>query len=127
MCELDNKISKLGERIDEISLLLKNLTGQKAKKHTHFKIDNLTKIEQSIFLVLLNEKYQVSYLELSKKTNIPLTLIREYVLTMIEKGIPVQRAYIESRPYVFLKEEFKQEQLKKQMVKLEQKPLNNFF
>ena len=32
LCELDNKIAKLNERIDEIHLILANLTAEKKKK-----------------------------------------------------------------------------------------------
>ena len=45
LCKLDSKIEKLGERIDELTMFIKQLKGQEQKK---FIVSRLTRKEQEV-------------------------------------------------------------------------------
>ena len=122
--ELDNKISKLNERIDEIYLILSKMTGKKINKTPAFEdIDPLTEKEKLVFLNLYTEEKPITYLDLAKKMNMSIESTREYILNLIEKGIPIQKTFKNTRPYIYLDFKFKNLQAKKNILKIEQKIL----
>ena len=124
LCELDNKITKISARIDEIYSILGNLTGKKIRKTTNYEdIDPLTTMEKSVFLNLYTEDQPMTYSELAKKMNMPISLTRQYITNLLEKGIPVQKKYIKTKPYIYLDPKFKNLQAKKNILKIEQKIL----
>ena len=124
MCEIDNKITKLNEKIDNIHMILSKLTGKKIKKIKQFEdIDPLTTKEKNIFLNLYTEEEPVSYSFLARKMSMPVSLLRQYISNLIEKGIPIQKIYKNTLPYILLDKRFKNLQAKKNILKIEQKIL----
>ena len=123
-CELDNKIAKLNERIDGIHDILTNLTGKKTRKMPKFEdIDPLTTKEKTVFLNIYTEDKPTTYERLAAKLSMPITLVRQYVTALLEKGIPIQKAFHKTRPYIYLDPKFKNIQAKKNILKIEQKIL----
>ena len=53
----------------------------------------------------------------------PISLARQYITNLLEKGIPIQKKYIKQRPYIYLDQKFKNLQAKKNILKIEQKIL----
>ena len=53
LCEIDNKIEKLSEKLEEIQLILSKMTGKKLEMQSSSSyVKPLTRAEQQIFLVL---------------------------------------------------------------------------
>ncbi len=124
MCELDNKISKLNERIDEIHSILSRFTGRKTMKMPKFEdIDPLTPKEKLLFMNLYTEEKPITYERLAAKMSIPIPLLRQYITTLLEKGIPIQKAFHKARPYIYLDPKFKNIQAKTNILKIEQRVL----
>lgn len=124
MCELDNKIAKLNERIDEVHSILSKITGKKTLKKSKFEdIDPLTSMEKNVFMNLYTEAVPVSFATLAKKMQMPITLVRQYVTNLLEKGVPVQKVYKNTIPHVLLDQRFKNLQAKKNILKIEQRIL----
>jgi ribosomal protein S25 len=124
LCRLDNKITKLNERIDEIHLILSKLTGKKTSKKSKLDdIDPLTTSEKNVFLNIYTEQAPITYSDLAKKMKMPVSVLREYITNLLEKGIPIQRIYKNTRPYIFLNQRFKNLQAKQNILKIEQKVL----
>ena len=122
--ELDNKITKLNEKIDEIYNILGKLTGKKLTKIAKYEdIDPLTTMEKNVFLNIYSEDQPITYAELAKKINMSISLTRQYLTNLLEKGIPIQKRYIKTRPYIYLDKKFKNLQAKKNILKIEQKIL----
>lgn len=124
LCKLDNKITKLNERIDEIHLILSKLTGKKTHKKFRLEnIDPLTTSEKNVFINLYTEQAPMSYSDLARKLKMPISLAREYITNLLEKGIPIQKIYKDQRPYIFLDPKFKNLQAKQNILKIEQRVL----
>jgi len=102
LCKLEAKIEKLREMID--SLILEQ---KEQKKYT---VDKLTSNEKETFMALYaleEEKGAVGYLDIAKKLNIPVNLVQTYVVNLIEKGIPIQKRYINNTAFLTLEPDFK--------------------
>ena len=124
LCDIDNKINKLNEKIEEIQLVLSKMTGESLElQPNHTKIEPLSKPEQKIFLVIYTEERPISYMEISKRMSMPLTLVREYVTNLIEKGVPIQKTYVKGRPLVLMGKSFKDLQAKQNIVQIDQQVL----
>jgi len=124
LCDLDRKVTKLNERMDEIFIVLSKLTGKKLKKAAKYEdIDPLTTMEKNVFLNLYTEDQPLTYSELAKKMNMPISLARQYVTNLLEKGIPIQKKYLQQRPYIYLDPKFRNLQAKKNILKIEQRIL----
>lgn len=124
LCDIDNKINKLNEKIEEIQLILSKFTGKSLElQPNHTKIEPLTKAEQKIFLAIYTEERPISYMEISKRMCMPLTLVREYVTNLIEKGVPIHKTYVKGRPFILMEKTFKDLQAKKNIVQIDQQVL----
>lgn len=117
LCELDEKIDKLAERLEKISMLLEQKTEEKT-----FKIDMLTRKEQEVFMalyILEDEKGAVSYIDLARRLGITIASAQNYILNLIEKGVPITKKYINQNPFLTLEPEFKQQQTKNNILQIE--------
>ena len=125
LCEIDNKINKLNEKIEEIQLILGRLTGKKVDLNPeYYSVDPLGPEEQKVFLAMYTEDKPVSYMELANRVGKPLTLVRSYVTNLIEKGIPINKSYVKGRPHIMIDTEFKRLQAKKNIVGIHQQILS---
>ena len=116
--ELDNKIEKLKERIDEIYNLIK---GPESKKEPKFSFKALNGKEKEIFAVLytLTETTAyVTYEQMARKTTLSHELVASYVANMVAKGIPITKKYFEKTAFVSLDPAFRQVQAKENIVGL---------
>jgi|TARA_B100001971_G_C17888447_1_gene381732 hypothetical protein len=128
LAEVDSKIEKIGQRIDQLQMFLQQSHGFKAEEKPQFSIKPLAKKEQEIFLMLytLEEKGAVNYADIARLTALTDDLVSSYVTSMIEKGIPIVKKYIHGRAYLTLNQEFKQLQAKENILRIEQRTFSNF-
>jgi len=118
LCELDSKIEKLKERIDEVSMFL----GLSRSKQ-HYKISPLTKNEKEVFLVLYTkgeEKDYLTYKEIARSIALSKELVMNYITNLIEKGIPIIKKYADNKVYIKLDPNFKSLQAKENLVKIDE-------
>ena len=118
LCEIDRKIEKLAERIDQLSLVLSDGKDKSEKK---FDIQKLTKKEKEIFMVvyrLTEENGEASYREIAKKLCVSASLVSAYVTSLIEKGIPIAKRYVGKTAKLTLDKSFRDQQAKKNIVGL---------
>ncbi|MFH0978286.1 MAG: hypothetical protein V1837_03200 [Candidatus Woesearchaeota archaeon] len=117
LCELESKIDKLAERIDELCMFVKHPSAEASKND--YNISPLTKNEQEVFQALyamVNEKGQASYLEIGRRIGLPETLVQSYITNLIEKGIPVQKRYIGSDVWLLIEQNFCEIQAKENIL-----------
>ena len=128
--ELDAKINKLDERLEKIESFLTKEHSFKPAKLPNYNIKNLTEKEKDIFLILYtldSQNKKATYRELQKRTGLPKTLIQGYITSLIEKGIPIHKQYLNNKVHLKLDTQFKALQAKQNLVKLEQKTLNHIL
>lgn len=119
-CELERKLDKLSERVEQIQMCLSE-SGGYASKTTKFDVKRLNRREQDVFLVIYTleeEKDSVTYRDIASKLSISEHLAGNYVTSLIEKGVPIMKKYINSRPYLKLDPEFKTLQTKENILQL---------
>ena len=126
LCEIDSKINKLGERLDQIEMFLKKSAGLKVEEKPIFNISPLTKREQEIFLVLYTldgMKDNTTYKDLAKRCGLTEQIAMGYVDNLMRKGIPITRKIISNKICLKINSYFKTLQAKENILKLNQKML----
>ncbi len=117
LCELDNKIAKLTERIDDMQLILTKIMQTSASDIS------LTEDEQKVFLILytLGEETLLSYGDIARKLNVPEILVRKAISSMMIKGVQIIEKQIGKDSFFELDSKFKDEQMKRNIVKIDEK------
>lgn len=118
LCELDRKIDKLSERIDELNHLMRQQSGEKTEKKS-FKLQPLTKKEKEVFYalyILTEQKRYTTYKDISKRVCYSEDLVASYITNLIEKGVPIVKKYTNKIAYLALDHEFRQIQAKENIV-----------
>jgi|TARA_Y100000310_G_scaffold278140_1_gene296404 predicted transcriptional regulator len=114
--EVEEKINKIAERIDEITMILSLHKDPKTKE-----MPKLTTVEKEVFLALYkicDEKDQTTYKEIAEMINLSDTLVMNYITILIEKGIPIIKSYAGTRTKLKLSTYFKNLQTKKDILKI---------
>jgi hypothetical protein len=128
LCEIDAKIDKLNQRIDEIQLVLKNFS-----KNKEFIVENgglsqpLSVPERELFLVLYTtENVALSYRNIAERLGFSESTIRDLVFSIIERGIPIIKEYKHGKAFIKLDNEFRELQAKENVLKIDQTTLHRF-
>lgn len=121
ICELESKLDKLSERIDQIQMYLESNSSIVITKRNNFDVKRLNRREQEVFLVIYtleDEKGGLTYQDIAEKLDISEQLAGSYITSIIEKGVPILKRYINSKPYLRLDPEFKTLQAKENILQL---------
>ena len=121
ICELESKLDRLSERVDNIQMYLEANSNISIAKRSDFDVKRLNRMEQQVFLVIYTleeEKGGITYEDIAKKLKISDQLAGNYVTSIIEKGVPILKRYINSKPYLRLDPEFKTLQAKENILQL---------
>ena len=122
ICEIENKIDRISERVDNIQMFIEsNFNVAVVEKRNDFDVKRLSRREQEVFLVIYTleeEKGGVNYSDIAVKLGISEQLAGNYVTSIIEKGVPIIKRYINSKPYLRLDPAFKTLQTKENILQL---------
>lgn len=130
LCEIDSKIEKLKERMDQMQIFLQKTHGFMAEENKKFEVSPLTQNEKKVFLVLYTideEKGNVSYKDLARSLGLTEELVCNYINNMVAKGVPVIKRYVNNKPYLKLNQDFKRMQTKENILKIEQTTIRSVF
>jgi uncharacterized coiled-coil DUF342 family protein len=117
--DLDKRINKLNDKIDEISMMLKHIiTKSDLVEDKQQKINPLSPTEKRLFLVLYTSEKMMSYKDLAFSTEVTESLVIQYITSMIEKGVPIIKQYTDGKPSIGLSSKFKDMQAKNNLVSL---------
>ena len=109
------------ERVDEIQMHVETNSINISPKSNNFDVKSLNKKEQEVFLVIYTleeEKGSLTYKDIACKLNISEQLAGSYVTSLIEKGVPIIKRYINSKPFLRLDTYFKTLQTKENILQL---------
>jgi len=118
LCELDRKIDKLSERIEELNNLIRQQRGETAEKKG-FSLQPLTKKEKEVFYalyILTEQRKYTTYKEIARRVSYTEDLIAAYITNLIEKGVPVLKKYSDRVVYITLDPRFREVQAKENIV-----------
>ena len=118
--EIEKKLDRLSERVDQLHMFLES-AGMPAAKRNNFDVKRLNRREQDVFLVIYTleeEKGSVTYADIAEKLGISEQLAGNYVTSIIEKGVPIIKRYFNSKPHLRLEPEFKTLQAKENILQL---------
>ncbi len=111
MREIEVKMDKISQRLDQLQLS----TDKQLEKYT---ITPLDKTEMRVFLTFYTEEQPLTFQEISKKVNLPYTMIPDCLSALTQKGIPLQRSYFKNQLFIKLDPQFKELQAKENIVNL---------
>lgn len=106
--QLDQKVNKLNERIEELSMQLQ----MSANPVSNLVVEPLTTREQEVFLVLYTAEDFISQSEVASRLHLPVTLIRQFLTSLMEKGVSITRKGHGNELLVKLDPGFKERQAK---------------
>ena len=121
ICELEAKVEKLTERLDKMQMFIEeHIEAKPAEAFVEAKkIKPLSRSEQDIFstlYVLQEEKGTVTYADIAEMTGIDEGEISVHVSSMISKGVPISKKFIDNEPYLKLDKEFRTLQAKENVL-----------
>lgn len=112
MAELESKIDRLNERLDELQLIL-----NPDNSFENFDV-TLSVREQEVFLVLYTSPNELNYKQVARLLGLTEELVNQYVFNMISKGIPIKKSYKDDVLFVLLDKRFKDLQARRNIVKI---------
>jgi len=126
LCDIDSKINKVEERLEQIQLFLQKHMGLTVEEKPSFEVQKLTKHEQDVFLVLYtldNLKEAVSIQDLAKKCGLNEDITISYISALVKKGVPITRKVVNKQLCLKLNSVFKKLQAKENILNLNQRTL----
>ena len=118
--EIDNKVTKINERIDEMYLQLssiRQIIEQNSLKDTNY---TLTKPEQKVFMILYTiEQTALSYSDIAQRLNWTELQVKQTISDLRKKELPIKEILIDNRPFFKLDDTFKDEQMRKNIIKID--------
>lgn len=125
VCNIDQKLNKLAERLDKIEIFLQK-HDLKTEEKQEFKPIRLNKREQEVFLILytLEEaKGSVTYLDIAHRVGLPEDIVASHISNMIQRGVPIIKKYKANQTHLSLNPHFKSLQAKENILQIEQRTL----
>ena len=118
ICEIEEKLDRLSARVEQIQMYFES---GDAPRNSNFEVKQLNRREQEVFLVMytLEEEHgNVTYENIASRLGISIELAGSYVTALIEKGVPIIKRYINSKPYLKLDPDFKTLQTKENILQV---------
>ncbi|MFH1668443.1 MAG: hypothetical protein ABIA62_00800 [Candidatus Woesearchaeota archaeon] len=113
ICEIDNRITKMEEKVDSLHFLLKQLVTRSS-----LAVD-LSKDEQRVFLILYTHDKFMRSDAVSQRSLLSNGVTEEVLIAMMDKGIPIDREIIDGTSYFRMNSEFKLKQAKEHVIKID--------
>src|SRR3989344_753287 len=110
--EIEVKLDKAVQRLDTMQLTHDEKMGEKRL------ITPLNKMEMKLFLVLYTEEMPMTFIEIAKKAELAFALVPEYISSLVSKGIPLHRTFVNNQLFLKLDTAFKEVQAKENVVNL---------
>jgi|FLOH01.1.fsa_nt_gi septal ring factor EnvC (AmiA/AmiB activator) len=111
--ELEGKIEKLTEKMDEMQMQLN------PHLYSNFESVKLSKREQELFMHLYMVEDRVSVIDLARRTGLTLEMCQNFLGSLMSKGVPLIRQIVNSEMLVSLEYTFKDLQARKNLLKID--------
>jgi len=126
LLKLEARVDKIESSITEINRFIQQFKSQNIyflddQEANSFTIMPLTEEEKRVFKTLYEleaEGVKIAYDNIAEQLGISTSLAREYLASMIEKGVPVIKSYMNQRVFLSLEPKFKDLQTKKNIIRI---------
>jgi predicted transcriptional regulator len=121
LSDIDKKMSKLSERLDELEIRLNPSSDKKFNAR-------LTPREQEVFITLYVNG-DLSIKDISRRVGFTEDRVNIYIMNLIGKGIPIERAIVDDVMVFALEKSFRELQAKKNVLNVDSKivtQVNNY-
>jgi hypothetical protein len=120
ICEIDNRITKMEEKVDEVHFLLRQLV-------TTSKLAvELSKDEQRVFLILYTHEKFMKPDMVSRKAFLDDDIVADALDAMMDKGIPLDREVLDGNVYFRMSKDFKLRQAKENIIQIDPEVTGQF-
>lgn len=125
LLRLESKMDKMESKLNEIQAFVDQFKTQNVyfidDENNTFTIIPLNEKEKQAFKAIYEleaENAKITYGTVADLLGISTSLAREYVMSLIEKGVPIMKSYLDHKVYLSLEPKFKELQTKKNIVSL---------
>ncbi|MCB9359538.1 hypothetical protein H6503_06420 [Candidatus Woesearchaeota archaeon] len=126
LVKLETRLDKLESSIADIHRFIQQYKSQNIyflddKEQESFTVLPLTDEEKRVFRVMYEldiEDAKITYSLLADLLKISTSLVREYVISLIEKGIPIVKNYLNQSVYLRLEPKFRDIQMKQNILNI---------
>ena len=98
--EIDEKLEKLNERIDQMQMMMIQVTKP-----------SLSENEQKVLELLSSFSSPLSCADIAMRINLTELTVKAHLFSMICKGIPIKEKLIENQSYFLIEKKFREKQL----------------
>ncbi|MFT4304118.1 MAG: hypothetical protein ACMXYG_06125 [Candidatus Woesearchaeota archaeon] len=126
LLKLETRIDKIESVLTDIHRFIKQYKSQNIyflddEEQESFSVLPLTDEEKKVFRVIYEldiENAKITYFLLSEVLKMSTTLVREYVISLIEKGVPIVKNYLDQSIFIRLDSKFRDIQMKQNVLNL---------
>jgi predicted transcriptional regulator len=113
ICEIDNRLTKMEEKMDELHFLLKQLVNR-AKLSVE-----LSKDEQRVFLILYTHDKFIKSSRICEKAFLDKDAVDDALAAMMDKGLPIERDMLCGEACYHMDNAFKLRQAKEEVIQID--------
>ena len=113
ICEIDNRLTKLEEKMDEIHFIMKQMVNR-----SKLSVE-LTKDEQRVFLILYTHDKFVKSSRICEKSFLDKEVVDDALVSMMDKGLPIERDILNGEACYRMDNEFKLRQAKEEVIQID--------
>lgn len=124
--ELDSKIDKLSQRLDEMQMLNSNQNFSSKTSLTE-PLGKLTKREQEVFMILYtNENKDLTYSDIARRLGFKDEMVRNYISGLSSKGVPILKKFVSNKIFLYLDSGFKDIQARENVLEINENLAKHF-
>jgi DNA-binding CsgD family transcriptional regulator len=113
--ELENKVEKLNQRLDEMQMMLENGSSYEYKLETP--PSKLTKREEEVFMILYTDQGEsLTFSDVARKTGLKEDMVKNYISSISSKGVPIIQKFVSGKSFISIEPSFKNLQIKENVL-----------
>jgi hypothetical protein len=113
ICEIDNRLTKMEEKMDEIHFIMKQLVNR-----ARLSVE-LSKDEQRVFLILYTHDKFIKTSRICEKAFLDKPVVDDALSSMMDKGIPLERDILNGEACYRMENAFKLRQAKEDIIQID--------
>jgi len=127
LSRLEAKVDRVEEQIEKLQFTMARMFGGALLENAQESIE-LDEREKEVFLILYTScgDKSLTYKEIAVAVKESDFLVRGYITNMIEKGVKIEKRYVNDIAYISLDAAFRERQAKENIVRLSQRTVSEF-